>query len=75
MQVPNGLTKSQVDDAEIKAQGDVVLVIRKAWYNKIGDPMFFDEQRGKYPTGTWLTAVEKMKLENPYPEGYNTSKE
>ena len=75
MQVPNGLTQVQVDAAAFKVQGDAVLAARKAWYHEIGDPLFFDEQRGKYAAGTWIAAVEKMKLENPYPEGYNTNKE
>ena len=70
LQVPNGLTQEQVDATALKAQGDTVLATRKAWYHEIGDPMFFDEQRGKYPSETWLAAVERMKLENPYPEGY-----
>ena len=65
-----GLKQADVDAANLKAQGDSVLATRQAWYHTISDPMYFKEQRGEIPVGTWKQAVIDMKASNPYPEGY-----
>ena len=65
-----GLKQADVDAANLKAQGDSVLATRQAWYHTIGDPMYFKEQRGEVPVGTWKQAVIDMKAANPYPAGY-----
>ena len=70
--VLNGLTQAQVDADALKAKGDSVVAIRQAWYHNEGDPMYFKEQRGEVPVGSWKQAVADMKLANPYPEGYTS---
>ena len=68
--VLNGLTQAQVDADSLKAKGDSVVAIRQAWFHNEGDPMYFKEQRGEVPVGSWKQAVADMKSQNPYPEGY-----
>jgi hypothetical protein len=34
------------------------------------DGLYFKEQRGEVPVGTWKQAVADMKAKNQYPEGY-----
>ena len=65
-----GIKQEQVDAEALKAKGDSVLATRQAWYHTISDPMYFKEQRGEVPVGTWKQAVIDMKASNPYPEGY-----
>lgn len=62
--------QEQVDAETLKAQGDSVVDARQGWYHTIGDGLFFKEQRGEVPMGTWLKASQEMKKSNPYPEGY-----
>ena len=57
--------EAQLDEVEL------VIMNRRAWYFNVGDPLFFKEQRGEVPAGTWVAAVEKMRELNPYPEGYS----
>ena len=68
--VLSGLTQAEVDTQALKAKGDSVVAIRQAWFHTTGDPMYFKEQRGEVPVGSWKQAVADMKSANPYPEGY-----
>jgi hypothetical protein len=72
MQIPNGLTQAQVDADALKASGDSVVASRQAWYHTVGDGIWFKQQRGEVPEGTWETAVAVMKSDNPYPDGYTS---
>ena len=65
-----GKTQAEVDADALKAKGDSVVAIRQAWFHNQGDPMYFKEQRGEVPVGSWKQAVADMRLANPYPEGY-----
>ena len=65
-----GLKQADVDAANLKAQGDSVLATRLQMYNNLLDGLYFKEQRGEVPVGTWKQAVIDMKASNPYPEGY-----
>lgn len=65
-----GIRQEQVDAEALKAKGDSVVAIRQAWFHNQGDPMYFKEQRGEVPVGSWKQAVADMKLANPYPEGW-----
>lgn len=42
-------------------------ILRLQAYREITDPLFFKEQRGEIEVGTWLKAVEAIKLKYPYP--------
>ena len=65
-----GLTQAQIDAQVIQTKGELVLLVRKQWYHDVGDGIYFKEQRDEVQQGTWLAAVQKMKSDNPYPEGY-----
>ena len=65
-----GLKQADVDAANLKAQGDSVLATRSQMYNNLLDGLYFKEQRGEVPVGTWKQAVIDMKAANPYPAGY-----
>ena len=41
--------------------------LRAAAFASEADPLFFQEQRGELPTGTWLAQVEEIRLR--YPSG------
>jgi hypothetical protein len=41
--------------------------LRAAAFASEADPLFFQEQRGEVPTGTWLAKVEEIRLR--YPSG------
>jgi hypothetical protein len=68
--VLSGLTQDEVDAQALKAKGDSVVAIRQGWFHNVGDPLYFKEQRGEVPVGSWKQAVADMKAANPYPEGY-----
>ena len=65
-----GLKQADVDALNLKAKGDSVVASRRAMYQNELDGLYFKEQRGEVPVGTWKQAVADMKLANPYPEGY-----
>jgi hypothetical protein len=39
--------------------------LRRQSYTNEADPLFFMEQRGEVPVGTWLAKVEEIKLRYP----------
>jgi hypothetical protein len=41
---------------------------RRAAYQTESDPLFFQEQRGEVPAGTWEAKVAEIKVEYPKPE-------
>ena len=65
-----GLKQADVDADTLKAKGDSVVASRRAMYQNELDGLYFKEQRGEVPVGSWKQAVADMKLANPYPEGY-----
>ena len=65
-----GIKQEQVDAEDLKAKGDSVVATRQAMYQNELDGLYFKEQRGEVPVGSWKQAVADMKLANPYPEGY-----
>ena len=65
-----GIKQEQVDAEDLKAKGDSVVATRQAMYQNELDGLYFKEQRGEVPVGSWKQAVAEMKLANPYPEGY-----
>ena len=65
-----GIKQEQVDAEALKAKGDSVLATRSQMYNNLLDGLYFKEQRGEVPVGTWKQAVIDMKAANPYPAGY-----
>ena len=67
-----GIRQEQVDAEALKAKGDSVVASRQGWYHTIGDGIWFKQQRGEVPDGTWEQAVAGMKSDNPYPDGYTS---
>ena len=65
-----GIKQEQVDAEDLKAKGDSVVATRQAMYQNELDGLYFKEQRGEVPVGSWKQAVADMMLANPYPEGY-----
>ena len=65
-----GLKQADVDAEALKEKGDSVVASRRAMYQNELDGLYFKEQRGEVPVGSWKQAVADMKLANPYPEGY-----
>ena len=65
-----GIKQEQVDAEDLKAKGDSVVASRRMMYQNELDGLYFKEQRGEVPVGSWKQAVADMKLANPYPEGY-----
>ena len=65
-----GLKQADVDAEALKAKGDSVVASRRAMYQNELDGLYFKEQRGEVPVGTWKQAVADMKAQNQYPEGY-----
>jgi hypothetical protein len=65
-----GQTQAQADADALKELGDSVVASRLAWYHTVGDGIWFKQQRGEVPPGTWEQAVADMKADNPYPDGY-----
>lgn len=41
---------------------------RRAAYTTESDPLFFKEQRGEVPAGTWQAKVDEIKARYPKPE-------
>lgn len=39
--------------------------LRRVAYQTEADPLFFKEQRGEVPTGTWLAKVDEIKARYP----------
>lgn len=66
-----GIRQEQVDAEALKAKGDSVVASRRAMYQNELDGLYFKEQRGEIPVGTWKQAVTDMKAKNQYPEGYS----
>jgi hypothetical protein len=67
-----GIRQEQVDAEALTAKGQSVLDARISWYHTVGDGIWFKEQRGEVPPGTWEQAVTDMKASNPYPDGYTS---
>ena len=67
-----GLKQADVDAEALKEKGDSVVASRRAMYQNELDGLYFKEQRGEVPVGSWKQAVADMKLANPYPEGYTS---
>ena len=44
---------------------------RRSQYQLVSDPLFFGWQRGDNTEAEWLTAVDKIKADYPYPEVAN----
>ena len=65
-----GIKQDQVDAEALKELGDSVVASRLAWYHTVGDGIWFKQDRGEVPEGTWEQAVADMKSSNPYPDGY-----
>ena len=65
-----GIRQEQVDAEALKAKVDSVVASRRAMYQNELDGLYFKEQRGEVPVGTWKQAVADMKAQNQYPEGY-----
>ena len=65
-----GLKQADVDAEALKEKGDSVVASRRAMYQNELDGLYFKEQRGEVPVGTWKQAVADMKAKNQYPEGY-----
>ena len=72
MTTMTGRNADQVAANALAAQGAAVLAMRQNWYRMTGDALYFQEQRGEVPVGSWKQAVADMKLANPYPEGYTS---
>ena len=70
MTTMTGRNADQVAANALAAQGASVLAMRQNWYGMTGDALYFQEQRGEIPVGTWKAAVEAMKIANPYPAGF-----
>jgi hypothetical protein len=67
-----GLKQADVDALNLQAKGDSVLATRLRWYQNELDVLYFKEQRGEVPSGTWTGAVADMKAANPWPDGYTS---
>ena len=66
-----GLKQADVDALNLQAKGDSVVASRRAMYQNELDGLYFKEQRGEVPVGSWKQAVADMKAKNQYPEGYS----
>lgn len=54
---------------QIEARTKVVEEIRQIQYQKIADPIFFKWQAGSSTKEEWLSERQRIKDENPYPDG------
>lgn len=41
--------------------------LRRQAYTMEADPIYFKEQRGEVPVGTWLALIDEIKLRYPEP--------
>jgi len=58
--------KADADGAPARA-AERVQVSRRAAYQAEADTLFFEEQRGEVPSGTWVAKVEEIKTRFPKP--------
>lgn len=59
------ITEKEVNDLRANKEAIDYSVLRASAYREESDPLFFMEQRGEIPEGTWLAKVNEIKARWP----------
>ncbi len=59
--------ESQYEDILLELEKEKIDKSRRLEYSKRSDPKYFEYQRGECTKEDWLSEVEAIKIEYPYP--------